>query len=174
MSKRSTTTSTYLQYCLESNEKQIKLLNAGFEDRRRYSRGTSPIATTWLISFQHLERTYPLAVEYLKLICFLAEKDIPTSLLPHGEDQEGEDEAVGVLRGHAFISVREQGDAFDVHRLIRFDVTKYGEAERMYQVALQLKSRVLGPTHSSTSLTSRNISNSGRFRTSLMIQGFAI
>ncbi|KAI4599617.1 hypothetical protein KJ359_001714 [Pestalotiopsis sp. 9143b] len=119
MAKTRTTTATYLKYCLESDEKQMKLLSTGFEDLGRYSRETNPIATTWLISFQHLERTYPLAVEYLKFICFLAEKDIPIRLLPYEEDEGARDEAISMLEGYAFISIQDQEDAFDVHRLVR-------------------------------------------------------
>ncbi|KAI4599650.1 hypothetical protein KJ359_001747 [Pestalotiopsis sp. 9143b] len=119
MAKTRTTTATYLKNCLESDEKQMKLLSTGFEDLGRYSRETNPIATTWLISFQHLERTYPLAVEYLKFICFLAEKDIPIRLLPYEEDEGARDEAISMLEGYAFISIQDQEDAFDVHRLVR-------------------------------------------------------
>ncbi|KAI4599602.1 hypothetical protein KJ359_001699 [Pestalotiopsis sp. 9143b] len=119
MAKTRTTTATYLKYCLESDEKQMKLLSTGFEDLGRYSRETNPIATTWLISFQHLKRTYPLAVEYLKFICFLAEKDIPIRLLPYEEDEGAKNEAISMLEGYAFISIQDQEDAFDVHRLVR-------------------------------------------------------
>ncbi|KAI4592830.1 hypothetical protein KJ359_010383 [Pestalotiopsis sp. 9143b] len=178
MAKRRTTTSTYLQYCLDSDETQIKLLNIGFEDRARYSRDTNPIATTWLVSFQHLERKYPLAVEYLKFICFLAEKNIPTSLLPRGENKEEEDEALGILEGYAFISMREQGDAFDIHRLVRlaarnwvkqeWDVAlvdpdshdklgKYAESAEMHREALQLRKLVLGAKHPDTLESMNNL-----------------
>ncbi|RYP81620.1 hypothetical protein DL770_005828 [Monosporascus sp. CRB-9-2] len=67
------------------------------------------------------------------------EKDIPISLLPSGKDEleegeeeedeeekeEGEkdelekDEAIGILKGYAFILERENPDAFDIHRLVR-------------------------------------------------------
>ncbi|KAF7537222.1 hypothetical protein G7054_g3866 [Neopestalotiopsis clavispora] len=119
MAIRGVTTATYLRYCLESDEKQIELLNADFEDRWRYSRDTNPITTTWLISFLHLEQTYPLAVDYLQFICFLAEKDIPVSFLPGGETNAAKDEAIGILEGYAFISFRERREAFDIHRLVR-------------------------------------------------------
>ncbi|KAK6214532.1 hypothetical protein LQW54_004253 [Pestalotiopsis sp. IQ-011] len=129
MAKTRTTTATYLKYCLESDEKQMKLLSSGFEDLGRYSRETNPIATTWLISFQHLERTYPLAIEYLKFICFLAEKDIPTTLLPYEEDEGARDEAISMLEGYAFISIQDQEDAFDVHRLVRLAARNWVKQE---------------------------------------------
>jgi tetratricopeptide (TPR) repeat protein len=129
MAIRGVTTATYLRYCLESDEKQIELLNADFEDRWRYSRDTNPITTTWLISFLHLEQTYPLAVDYLQFICFLAEKDIPVSLLPGGETNAAKDEAIGILEGYAFISFREQREAFDIHRLVRLATRNWVKQE---------------------------------------------
>lgn len=119
MEKTRATTATYLQHYLESDAEQTKLLVADFEDRWRYSIDMQPIATTWLISFQHLEKKYPLATEYLKFICFLAEKGIPISLLPHGETKEAKDDAIEVLERYAFISVREQRDTFDIDQLVR-------------------------------------------------------
>ncbi|KAF3026493.1 hypothetical protein E8E14_013304 [Neopestalotiopsis sp. 37M] len=129
MAKTRATTATYLKRCLESDEKQIKLLTTGFEDRGRYSRETNPIATTWLISFQHLKRTHPLAADYLKFICFLAEKDIPTTLLLYEKDEEARDEALGILEGYAFISIQNQRDAFDIHRLVRLAARNWVKQE---------------------------------------------
>ncbi|KAH6652260.1 hypothetical protein BKA67DRAFT_573430 [Truncatella angustata] len=119
MARTRITTVRYLELCRTSDDTQIRLLSTDFEERRRYSKDTNPITMTWLISFQHLAQSCLLAVDYLKFICLLAEKDIMFSLLQPGEDEQAKDEAVGVLEGYAFISVREHGDSFDIHRLVR-------------------------------------------------------
>lgn len=129
LSKTGETTEAYLKYCLASDDTQMELLNVEFEERRRYSKNTNPITTTWLISFQHLEQSYPLAVDYLQFICFLAEKDIPISLLPPGDDEREEAEAIGILEGYAFISLREQAQSFDIHRLVRLATRNWIKAE---------------------------------------------
>ncbi|KAH6647383.1 hypothetical protein BKA67DRAFT_523368 [Truncatella angustata] len=129
MTRTNVTTVTYLQQCLASDKTQIDLLNTDFEERRRYSKNTNPITMTWLISFHHLEQSYPLAIEYLKFICFLAEKSIPISLLPPGEDEQVKEVAIGILQGYAFISMQEQADSFDIHRLVRLATRNWIQAE---------------------------------------------
>ncbi|ETS79931.1 hypothetical protein PFICI_07460 [Pestalotiopsis fici W106-1] len=129
LSKTGETTKAYLEYCLSSDETQVELLNVAFEDRWRYSKNANPITTTWLISFQHLEQTYPLAVDYLKFICFLAETNIPISLLPPGSNKKEEAEAIGILEGYAFISMRDQAQSFDIHRLVRLATRNWTKVE---------------------------------------------
>jgi tetratricopeptide (TPR) repeat protein len=52
-------------------------------------------------------------------MCFLAEKDIPESLLPLADDELEADEATGTLKAYAFVTQREGSDSFDIHRLVR-------------------------------------------------------
>src|SRR5690606_34931883 len=75
-------TAEYLDLCLSRDEDMMDRLNRDFEDRHRYDNVRNPVATTWWISFQRISGHDPLAVSYLKFMCFLAEKDIPQSLLP--------------------------------------------------------------------------------------------
>jgi hypothetical protein len=119
MARTGETTQDYLQHHRASNETEIEHLNADFEDRSRYDNNANPIATTWLISFQHLAETYPIAIKYLKFICFLAEKDIPVLLLPPERDERARRKAISILAGYAFIMVRGQSDSSDMHRLVR-------------------------------------------------------
>ncbi|RYP20805.1 hypothetical protein DL767_009390 [Monosporascus sp. MG133] len=176
MVKTGISTTKYLNYCQSSDKTMAKLLSKDFEARGRYKAMNNPIATTWLISFNHISRDMPLAARYLEYICFLAEKDIPISLLPSGEDEEEKDEeeedelekdeAIGVLKGYAFILERKNPDAFDIHRLIAitlfshvaascFLLGKYDEAEQMYRQTLELKKSMLDREHPDT-LTSMN------------------
>ncbi|KAK1992666.1 hypothetical protein LX36DRAFT_674402 [Colletotrichum falcatum] len=64
----------------------VTLLSKDFEDEDRYEDIRNPVATTWLISFEHISRDNPLAARYLSFMCYLAEKDIPRALLPPGEE----------------------------------------------------------------------------------------
>ncbi|KAI1285126.1 hypothetical protein F5Y03DRAFT_193410 [Xylaria venustula] len=115
------TVSQYLEICESSNVDLINLLSKQFEDRYRYkghARNQNPVATTWLISFEHISRYNPQAVDYLKFICFLAEKDIPLSLLPVASKIQMA-EAIGMLSAYAFILERNTSGSFDIHRLVR-------------------------------------------------------
>ncbi|EMR63167.1 putative kinesin light chain protein [Eutypa lata UCREL1] len=125
MARLQISTTKYFGYCISSDETTIKLLSRDFEDLGRYKAVENPVATTWLISFNHIFREMPLAAQYLEYICFFAEKDIPISLLPSGKDELEVDEAIG-----------GQG--------------KYDEAETMHREVLALLQKVLGREHPDT------------------------
>ncbi|RYP57002.1 hypothetical protein DL770_010783 [Monosporascus sp. CRB-9-2] len=84
-SNTNVTVAQYLSFCQSSHTDMIDLLGRQFEDRCRYkdvAKKQNPIATTWLISFEHISQHNPQAAAYLKSMCFLAEQDIPLFLLP--------------------------------------------------------------------------------------------
>ncbi|KAK1641365.1 kinesin light chain [Colletotrichum phormii] len=123
-SNKNVTVSKYLGYCKASNNKLVKLLSKDFDDQDRYEDIRNPVATTWLISFDHVSRDNPLAAKYLSYMCYLAEKDIPRALLPPEEDgmdtdDMNADEAISTLVAYAFILQRDTADRFDIHRLVR-------------------------------------------------------
>ncbi|KAI1086172.1 P-loop containing nucleoside triphosphate hydrolase protein, partial [Rostrohypoxylon terebratum] len=133
MSETDMSVSKYLQHCQSSDKTMVKLLSQGFEDRDRYKSINNPIATTWLVSFNHIYRDYPLAARYLRFICYLAEKDIPVSLLPPAEDELEAEETIGVLKGYAFIMERKEPDSFDIHRLVRLAMRNWLQTNREWQ-----------------------------------------
>jgi tetratricopeptide (TPR) repeat protein len=107
----------YLRHCHSSDRTFIKLLSRDFVDLGRYESVENPVATTWLISFNHISQ-YPLAAQYLKFMCFLAEKEIPISLLPPADELDA-DEALGMLKAYAFITEHTDHNLYDIHRLVR-------------------------------------------------------
>ncbi|KAI9148795.1 kinesin light chain [Paramyrothecium foliicola] len=112
------TVSKYLSYCESSDQSLVALLSKDFNDQDRYDVIKNPVATTWLVSFEQITRDKPLAAEYLMHICYFAVKDIPMALLPSGEHEQDQDEAIGTLTAYAFITKRRAGDRFDIHRLV--------------------------------------------------------
>ncbi|KAI1359309.1 hypothetical protein F5Y08DRAFT_84722 [Xylaria arbuscula] len=111
----------YLELCESSDTDLIEILSEEFEDRYRYrdhAKKQNPVATTWLISFDTISRQDPQAADYLKFISFLAEKDIPRSLLPVASKLKMK-KAISTLEAYAFITKHDTPDAFDIHRLIR-------------------------------------------------------
>lgn len=120
MARTGITTKKYLQSYRRSDTSRIKFLSRDFEDRGRYRDSANPIAQTWLVSFNYIKTHYPLAARCLSLICFLAEKDIPRDLFPEENGDTIEtDEAIGVLRSYSFITERDDGNSYDIHRLVR-------------------------------------------------------
>ncbi|PON21668.1 phosphorylase superfamily protein [Trichoderma gamsii] len=144
--------SRYLQHCRSSDKKMIKLLSKDFEDRGRYRGIANAAATTWLISFEQISRDYPLAIQYLRFMCFLAEKEIPASLLWTADDELEADEAIGALKAYAFITERAGQELYDMHRLVRLAIHNWlendGEFETSVTAALhQLDEVFPNPKH---------------------------
>ena len=124
IAKMQISTTQYLELFKSSDENMTKLLNEDFGDRHRYKSIQNPVATTWLISFQHISAHNPLAADYLRFMCFLSEKEIPQSLLPPAGRLETV-EAIGTLKAYAFITQREESDTYDVHRLVRISMLSW-------------------------------------------------
>ncbi|KAK4031660.1 kinesin light chain [Parachaetomium inaequale] len=119
MAKTGITAMQYLNYCQSGNERLIELLSKDFEDRARYRSTRNPVAATWLVSFVHISRDNRLAAQYLRFMSFLAEKEIPKTLLPPGNSVLEAYEAIGTLKAYAFITERAGQGSYDIHRLVR-------------------------------------------------------
>ena len=128
IAKTGISTAQYLSHCQSSNKDLIRLLSKDFEDPRRYKAIRNPVATTWLISFDQVSRDNQLAIYYLKFMCFLAEKNIPQSLLPSRDELEMI-EATSILKAYAFITEREEQASYDIHRLVRLVMRNWLESE---------------------------------------------
>uniref|UniRef100_L7J7P1 Kinesin light chain n=1 Tax=Pyricularia oryzae (strain P131) TaxID=1143193 RepID=L7J7P1_PYRO1 len=149
------------------------MLSRDFGEQDRYEKTANAIVTTWLISFEQIARDAPLAASYFRNIAYFAEKDIPISLLPDGREDWDKVEAVGVLKGCAFILDRGTVDRFDIHRLMHIairnwiqtqgdqgeQVTEYEEAEQMHRETLALRKKVLGPENPSTLNSMNNLAS---------------
>ncbi|KAI1353164.1 hypothetical protein F5Y01DRAFT_313234 [Xylaria sp. FL0043] len=132
---RFVTISQYLEFCESSNADLIHLLSRQFEDRHRYkshARNQNPIATTWLVSFEHISRCNPQATDYLKFMCFLAEKDIPVSLLPD-TSKISRTESIGLLNSYAFIQEHDSPGSFDIHRLVRLAMRNWVQEKKEWE-----------------------------------------
>ncbi|KAK4113213.1 hypothetical protein N656DRAFT_789251 [Canariomyces notabilis] len=121
MGKKQISTTQYLELCNSSDEETIELLSRDFEDRHRYKDIQNPVATTWLISFQHISEHDPLAADYLRFMCFLAGKNIPQSVLPPSGRLKTID-ALGTLKAYAFISQHKESDSYDIHPLVQLSM----------------------------------------------------
>ncbi|RPA75823.1 hypothetical protein BJ508DRAFT_331734 [Ascobolus immersus RN42] len=101
----------------KSEEDTYELLNEDFEDKGRYEEIENSIASTWLISFERLEKDEPHAALILKTISFLDHKNIPRQLFPAGPSILKQEKAIAALTGYSFLTKRENGN-YDMHRLV--------------------------------------------------------
>ncbi|KAL2137468.1 hypothetical protein VTI28DRAFT_9557 [Corynascus sepedonium] len=162
MAKTGITTAQYLNYCQSGNERLIGLLSKDFEDRTRYKSTQNPVATTWLISFRHISRDNLLAAQYLRFMSFLAEKEIPKSLLPPGKSDLEADEAIGTLKAYAFITERPGQESYDIHRLVRLAIRNWlaeeGELQACATTLIQHLDKVFPfPEHENRAVWARHL-----------------
>jgi hypothetical protein len=116
---------TYLELLDEAETDVIKLLSKDFGDPFRYPTAKNPVATTWLISFEHISEHNQLAATYLSYMACLREKNIPLSLLPEADSKLDMIEAIAVLKGYSFVK-KQTGSGggndheilYDMHRLV--------------------------------------------------------
>ncbi|KAJ0130340.1 putative oxidoreductase EphD [Fusarium oxysporum f. sp. albedinis] len=85
-------------------------------------------------------------------MCFLAEKEIPASLLPPADDEMERDEAIGILKAYAFVSERSESNLFDMHQLVRLAMRNWLENEKKLEgcitaVVQRLAFMFPSPTH---------------------------
>ncbi|KAL4758885.1 purine and uridine phosphorylase [Aspergillus foveolatus] len=113
------TLSDYLLLLAAKEEEIIDLLSEEFEDDWRPDDTTNPVAATWLISFEQVQRTNPLASDILSFMACIEPTEIPASLLPLplAASRKAWVESIGILEGYAFLT-RRPTKSFHLHRLV--------------------------------------------------------
>ncbi|KAF7504060.1 hypothetical protein GJ744_002825 [Endocarpon pusillum] len=121
---------SYLNLLEKPEATVIKLLSKDFGDPSRYKDAINPVATTWLISFEHIRKYHPLAIDLLSSMACFHEKSIPRSLV--WEDSSEIDEvdiidAVAVLTGYAFVIQQSDSieESYNMHRLVQLAVRNW-------------------------------------------------
>ena len=118
MNENSITFSHYLFLLKEQEQDVIDLLSEDVEDEGQYQEMKNPIATTWLVSFEHIRRLCPLAAKYLSFMCCINPRDIPEPLLPSAQSFKKRTDAIGTLSAYSFVSRRSTDNSLDLHRLV--------------------------------------------------------
>ena len=116
----------YLSLMRNTEQDTISLLSREFRDETRYrnsEHSKNAVASTWLISLDHIRCTDPIAADLLSFMSCIEHKAIPRSMLPWVEPEERMVHAIGTLRAYSFVTRRGDGESYDMHRLVHF-VTK--------------------------------------------------
>ncbi|KAL3429649.1 purine and uridine phosphorylase [Aspergillus tetrazonus] len=129
--------SNYITLLQEQEPDVIDLLSEDFGDDARYQEIQNPVATTWLISFQKIQESNPLATEYLSFMACLNPREIPQSLIPPAKSRKDKLEAVGLLKGFAFVSEQVQDHALSLHRLVRLSARNWLRQHRQFHQQIQ-------------------------------------
>ncbi|KAK1991922.1 hypothetical protein LX36DRAFT_324277 [Colletotrichum falcatum] len=117
----STSTEDYLSILRGTEKEAAGLLSREYQDYTRYDDEDigHAVATTWLVSFRHLEQMNDsgAAIDLLKFISQIEPTSIPLDLLPR-RTLEDLRYAIGVLAGFAFLDRRAGTDLLYMHRLV--------------------------------------------------------
>ncbi|KAL5001020.1 hypothetical protein BDV10DRAFT_199592 [Aspergillus recurvatus] len=110
--------STYLKLLGNQETQMIELLSEDFEDEHRYEAIQNPVATTWWISFQQIQRLNQLAIDYISFMACINPRDIPLSLLPPSMSENEEAKAIGLLNAYSFLTRQADTSSLTLHRLV--------------------------------------------------------
>ncbi|KAL8748675.1 MAG: hypothetical protein Q9184_007152 [Pyrenodesmia sp. 2 TL-2023] len=130
-----TSISEYLSLLRSTEQDTVSLLSREFHDDTRYRNSKNAIAATWLVSFDQIRRSEPDAADLLSFMSCLEHKAIPLTMLPSLEPTERMVRAIGTLRSYAFVTRRDDGDSYDMHRLVhratKVWLDKHGDTEAL-------------------------------------------
>lgn len=110
--------SEYLGLLRGTPQELTSLMSYEFRDNTRYKNSKNAIATTWLVSFEQIRRSDPVAADLITFISFIQPKAIPRSLLPPCQSKERMTRAIGTLCAYSFLSNRGENKVFDMHSLV--------------------------------------------------------
>jgi hypothetical protein len=129
--------SDYIALLKEQEPDVIELLSEDFGDDGRYQDIQNPVATTWLISFQQVQRLDPLAADYLSFMACINPRDIPQSLLPDAPSKKKKFDAVGLLKAFSFVSEQVADHALSLHRLVHLSTRSWLRREQQFGLQIQ-------------------------------------
>jgi tetratricopeptide (TPR) repeat protein len=107
----------YLGVLSNTDLDMIELLDTEFADRTRYKGSTNAIARTWIVSFEKIKEDADAAA-ILSFLSFVEPRAIPLSMLPRRGSKQKLTRALGVLCAYSFLVRRDDGESFDMHRLV--------------------------------------------------------
>lgn len=132
-----------------------ELLSEDFEDDGRYKDIQNSVATTWLISFQQIQRLDDLAIDYLLLMACV--KEIPLSFLPQPSSKKKKNDAINLLKAYCFVSEQAGDGLLSLHRLVHIATRNWIRKDqqvslRILKVANQLKDSFSGDSNTNRKL----------------------
>lgn len=126
ISNNNTTIKKYTEIVRASNSGLTNLLNQDLIDLKRDFDGSSSIIRTWQVAFDHIRAQKPRAAELLSLMALLDRQGIPKALLWEDDMEQIEIvPALGTLQDFSLVSSDEEGEVFEVHRLVQLSTLKW-------------------------------------------------
>jgi hypothetical protein len=134
INKKGITVSDYLILLKEQETDIVELLSKDFGDDGRYKDVQNPVAKTWLISFNQIQKLDQLAAEYLSLMACVNPRNIPQAFLPQSGSKLKMTEALGLLSAYSFITIQSGNDFISLHRLVYLATRNWMRKEEQFPV----------------------------------------
>ncbi|KAK3081914.1 hypothetical protein LTS18_012381 [Coniosporium uncinatum] len=110
--------SEYLRLLRNTKQDATVLMSTEFGDKTRYQNLTNAVAKTWTITFNKIRQRDTIAADLLAFIACIEWKAIPLSILPAVQPEARMASAIGTLCSYSCLERREDGEEFDMHRLV--------------------------------------------------------
>ncbi|KAH7025134.1 uncharacterized protein B0I36DRAFT_434623 [Microdochium trichocladiopsis] len=137
----------YLHLLNSADQNMVELMSREFRDSTRYRHSNNAVATTWLVSFEQIQKYSKAAAGLLAFISCVEPKSIPRSMLPKASTEVETVEALSMLLGYAFLVDRGNGEVYDMHSLVhlatRLWVEKQGQSDEQVLGGIRHLGRVL-------------------------------
>jgi hypothetical protein len=108
----------YLELLRGTEDDMVKLMSKEVYDGTLFQRSQRAVATTWLVSFDQIRTHDKNAENLLSFMSCTDPKAIPRSIFPRMEKEEDLVYAIGTLFGYSLLTSGEDGEVFDMHRLV--------------------------------------------------------
>lgn len=118
INKNGISVSDYLLLFQDHENNVVELLSKDSGDERRYNDLQNPVAKTWLISFNQIQKLDQLAAEYLSLMACVDPRNVPESFLPRLESKQKMIDTLGLLSTYSFITIQPGNGSITIHRLV--------------------------------------------------------
>jgi tetratricopeptide (TPR) repeat protein len=134
----------YIELYRHSEGDAMDLLSEEFADQGRYREATNSVATTWYISFEHVQKRHTIAADHLFFMACVANNDIVASMFPPLYSKTEHIKAMGTLKAYAFVTERKpqtekllaqsrgQHKTFDVHPLVHLAIRGWLKAHSQW------------------------------------------
>ncbi|KAE8372665.1 violaceus kinesin [Aspergillus bertholletiae] len=136
INKNSIGLSDYIILLQDQEPDVIELLSEDFGDESRNKDTQNPVALTWFISFQQIQRSNKLAADYLSFMACINPRDIPQSLLPQPISNKKRIDAIGLLKAFSFVSEGGGDRCLNLHRLVHLATRNW--IRKSQQFSLQI------------------------------------
>lgn len=108
----------YLMLCRHSQQDMMELMRNRYQDDTLYDESQGAVATTWLLSFNQLQKHNTAATRLLFFIMWIEPQAIPQSMLPDVGSEQEKVKAIGTLKSYGFLRGRSERGIFDMHSLV--------------------------------------------------------